>query len=398
VPPYFFANNGSFERLKNQHKTTMVTFAEPPKATAHDGGNAISSSSDGSISEIIYSHFDAYQRDSDSGGGGKNVSRAAEALHHDILSFVLSSSNSDNTDVSEEIASTLKRCIDAAMSCIVSSAKKDIWSESVTAILELGAAYACCYAGKNGSDSEQQQLVAETVIHRAIEFLTVERDTVRTESCNMLGWCVRYLMESSKPAVSILKKKGKAAAVTDTNKSNTSDVAGWKVECLVEIGKALQPRLTDKIAKVRSAAISACAPFFNVAASDVSGAMKSNNYDKMIKSIQTILMSIMTNDSSAPNRALVSQIIVRNTSTASLENSEDIISHIIERVKDVDVKVREAALDSLRENVNVDDLTEDQRVEILRYGLTKRYVPDLFVFLTIPSSYCQQQTYINSLL
>ncbi len=368
----------------------MVTFAEPPKATAHDGDNAISSSSDGSISEIIYSHFDAYQRDSDS-GGGKNVSRAAEALHHDILSFVLSSSNSDSTDVSEEIASTLKRCIDAAMSCIVSSAKKDIWSESVTAILELGAAYACCYAGKNGSDSEQQQLVAETVIHRAIEFLTVEKDTVRTESCNMLGWCVRYLMESSKPAVSILKKKGKAiAADADTSKSNTKDVAGWKVECLAEIGKALQPRLTDKIAKVRSAAISACAPFFNVAASDVSGAMKSNNYDKMIKSIQTILMSIMTNDSSAPNRALVSQIIVRNTSTASLEgkeaghdvNSEDIISHIIERVKDVDVKVREAALDSLRENVNVDDLTEDQRVEILRYGLTKRYVSDLFVFLT----------------
>ena len=388
----------------------MVTFAEPPKATAHDGDNAISSSSDGSISEIIYSHFDAYQRDSDS-GGGKNVSRAAEALHHDILSFVLSSSNSDNTDVSQEIASTLKRCIDAAMSCIVSSAKKDIWSESVTAILELGAAYACCYAGKNGSDSEQQQLVAETVIHRAIEFLTVEKDTVRTESCNMLGWCVRYLMESSKPAVSILKKKGKAiAADTDTKKSNTSDVAGWKLECLVEIGKALQPRLTDKIAKVRSAAISACAPFFNVAASDVSGAMKSNNYDKMIKSIQTILMLIMTNDSSAPNRALVSQIIVRNTSTASLEgkeaghdvNSEDIISHIIERVKDVDVKVREAALDSLRENVNVDDLTEDQRVEILRYGLTKRYVSDLFVFLTaMPirlSPYCQQQTYINSLL
>ena len=293
--------------------------------------------------------------------------------------------------MSKEIASTLKRCIDAAMSCIVSSAKKDIWSESVTAILELGAAYACCYAGKNGSDSEQQQLVAETVIHRAIEFLTVEKDTVRTESCNMLGWCVRYLMESSKPAVSILKKKGKAiAADTDTNKSNTNDVAGWKVECLVEIGKALQPRLTDKIAKVRSAAIAACAPFFNVAASDVSGAMKSNNYDKMIKSIQTTLMMIMTNDSSAPNRALVSQIIVRNTSTASLEgkeaghdvNSEDIISHIIERVKDVDVKVREAALDSLRENVNVDDLTEDQRVEILRYGLTKRYVSDLFVFLT----------------
>ena len=52
--------------------------------------------------------------------------------------------------------------------------------------------------------------------------------------------------------------------------------------------------------------------------------------------------------------------------------STETIPYIIERVKDVDVKVREAALDSLRENVTLDDLTEDQRVEILRYGLTKR--------------------------
>ena len=37
------------------------------------------------------------------------------------------------------------------------------------------------------------------------------------------------------------------------------------------------------------------------------------------------------------------------------------------------MKVREAALDNLRENVNfMEQLDEDDRVEILRMGLTKR--------------------------
>ncbi len=44
------------------------------------------------------------------------------------------------------------------------------------------------------------------------------------------------------------------------------------------------------------------------------------------------------------------------------------------RIGDVDVKVREAALDSLRTNVNdyAMDLSGDMRVDILRTGLTKR--------------------------
>jgi len=48
------------------------------------------------------------------------------------------------------------------------------------------------------------------------------------------------------------------------------------------------------------------------------------------------------------------------------------VTCIVERIKDVDIKVREAALDNLRENVKLERLTEDQRVEILRMGLTKR--------------------------
>lgn len=268
--------------------------------------------------------------------------------------------------MSEEIAATVTRCMDCAMAVIAKATggtKKDSWAESVTSILELSAAYATA--------SSKDELVARAVIQRAMEYSTVEKDAIRTASCTMLGWSVKHLVESSKPAMSILKKKGgknNGGGVVNTKKNNVA-ASGWKLECLVDVGRALQPRLTDKIAKVRNAAILACVPFSSEGVKNVIGGdddAYSKDFEKMMTSIQNTLLWIMTNDSSAPNRALVAQ------SGHSDVVSEETIPYIIERVKDVDVKVREAALDSLRENVTLDDLTEDQRVEILRYGLTKR--------------------------
>eukprot|EP00984_Skeletonema_dohrnii_P008548 scaffold3157_cov105-Skeletonema_dohrnii-CCMP3373.AAC.1 len=337
----------------------MTTFAEPPPPSTDDDCQ--------SVSEIINTHFNTYQRSDTK----KNVSRTAEALHHHVLSFVLSNKNSDDDmteeQVSKEVAAAVTRCMDGAMSIIATSKKKDSWAESVTSILELAAAYAT---------TVNNELVARAVINRAIEYLVVEKDTIRMESCTMLKWCVGYLVESCKPAVSILRKKGKhnnsGAANNNNGTKRTNDAtAGWKLECLIDIGKALQPRLTDKIAKVRNAAISACVPLFSSGeATTIVGTATttadSKKFEMMMKSIQNTLVWIMTNDSSAPNRALVA------AQCCGRAVSNETIPYVIERVKDVDVKVREAALDSLREHVNLDDLTEDQRVEILRYGLTKR--------------------------
>jgi hypothetical protein len=87
----------------------------------------------------------------------------------------------------------------------------------------------------------------------------------------------------------------------------------------------------------------------------------------------------MSNDTSAGNRALVTSILPTNNVAATTAKYDDDemngnanIQAIITRIKDVDVKVREAALDNLRENVNFEQLDEDDRVEILRMGLTKR--------------------------
>lgn len=338
----------------------MTTFSEPPPSK--DDVDTCQS-----VSEIIYTHFDTYQRDNST---KKNVSRAAEALHHDVLSFVLSHKNTDDgsssmmeEEISEEVAVAVTRCMDGAMGVIAASgSKKDVWAESVESVMSIAAAY--------GTNAAKDEVVARAVINRAIEYLLVEKDTIRTESCNMLGWCVKHLVESSKPAASILKKKGSKhnggkSNANNAKRANDAAAAGWKLECLLDIGNSLQPRLTDKIAKVRNAAIMACASFFSDGAKVAGGgaAADPNDLEKMITSIQNTLVWIMTNDSSAPNRALVAQIG---------RVSEETIPYVIERVKDVDVKVREAALDSLREYVNLDDLTEDQRVEILRYGLTKR--------------------------
>ena len=80
-----------------------------------------------------------------------------------------------------------------------------------------------------------------------------------------------------------------------------------------------------------------------------------------MKSIQTTLLWIMSNDTSAGNRALVTFILPTNNVAATTAKYDDDemngitntnIQAIITRIKDVDVKVREAAFDNLRENVN----------------------------------------------
>ena len=156
----------------------------------------------------------------------------------------------------------------------------------------------------------------------------------------------------------------------------------WIIDCLSMAASALKPRITDKISKVRNSAILACTSLLSSEATlankeDTEGG---GEFDEVMKSIQTTLLWIMSNDTSAGNRALVTSMLPTNNVAATTAkydedemNGNANIQAIITRIKDVDVKVREAALDNLRENVNfMEQLDEDDRVEILRMGLTKR--------------------------
>ena len=72
----------------------------------------------------------------------------------------------------------------------------------------------------------------------------------------------------------------------------------------------------------------------------------------------------MAHDPSLANRCAAIQ---------SVPITEDTVPYLLERVGDVKEKVRVAALEVLRNRVDViEDMTEEQRVDVLRFGLTSR--------------------------
>ena len=307
----------------------------------------------GTVAELIHSHFDAHQRDGSPSSSA--AARAAKELRGDILS-----SSAWTAEVSAEAAGAAVRCLDCAISAIANASKttkKEQWGESVTATIELAAAFASCVS-KDDNGASMQALIA-----RAAEYCAGEKDAIRTEGCHLLGLAVKFLLEGGRAAPSALRKKGDKKAKQAAAAGSTRG-EGWKAECLLEAGRALLPRATDKIAKVRGAGIAAAAGLLSKEAARLfQGGEWEEHYEQLGNSLQASLLWILSNDSSAANRALAAR---------TLPATEDNVPSIIERIKDVDGKVREAAIDSLRENVELEALDVEGRVEVLRNGLTKR--------------------------
>lgn len=216
---------------------------------------------------------------------------------------------------------------------------KEAW-ESTRSILELACALA--------SSSKE---LGMAVIHRAIDYVAVAKDLVRMEAIDMLAFCVgQFVVNARGRNASILKRGGQ-------QRQNGVEMEDWKVECAVGAGKALLLRLTDKITKVRGAAMAGCVYLFEYSSSE--------ELNEITHQMKEKLSWLASNDTSAANRALA---------MSCLPVTEDNIADVVVRLKDVDVKVREAALEALRENVGLDDLEEEMMVEILKNGLTKRCV------------------------
>ena len=392
-----------------------VTISEPSSTTAVKKGGKKKTTSNNetpqqptSIADIIYSHFDAYQHEnnhsSSSTGASAATARAAKELRHDLKSATLD--NDGDVGSSEQqhtsVGTAIVQCLDGAMSIIATSKKKDSWSDSVTSVLQLAAAFSCnlspstSSSAVGGGEGGDDEIVARAVIERAIEYSTVDKDTIRIESCNLLGLCIKYLLDSgmkmtNKPA-GILKKKKKGSKkgvnvgdVADEGEEKGEGVVvdEWIIDCLSMAASALKPRITDKISKVRNSAILACTSLLSSEGAKLANKENTEGggeFDEVMKTIQATLLWIMSNDTSAGNRALVTSMLPTNNVAATTAkydedemNGNANIQAIITRIKDVDVKVREAALDNLRENVNfMEQLDEDDRVEILRMGLTKR--------------------------
>lgn len=339
------------------------------------------------ISEIIYSHFDAHQHngETDAITAVPSAKRAAKSLLGDISSAAGEDGGTGEGVNEEEISNAIVRVLDSAMSTVASSSKNNNYTESVGSVLELAAAFACSTSGTAGAsnkNNEEQMMaaVAKAVIDRAVGYTTVDRDAIRLEGCKLLELCVRNLLieggnnKSSTTSILKNKKRGKNKEQVEGEKSvGGAALSAWRVECLQSASNALLPRVTDKISKVRNAAISACSPILG-ASKLLSGEAQGEaqgELEEVMSSIQASLRWILSNDPSAPNRASVARLL-----PASSSGEEENIAAIIDRIKDVDVKVREAALENVK-NVNFftegeEGLAEDRRVEILRNGLTKR--------------------------
>ena len=262
-----------------------------------------------------------------------------------------------------------------------------------------------------------------------------EIDAGRIEASRLLGTLVERIMLSSSSssssggsadgranvaAASILKRGGnkrrkEGGGTTATSSAVTAAAvsaaaAPWEVECLLLACRALSARVTDKIAKVRSAAIVACKPLLSLLPVPSSSSSSSSNAGVCddasaiarrrflivgdaassgeelagaVGSLVATLLWLVGNDPSAPNRSAVLGVLppLASASAADEEDEEDnsatsdaIVRAVIGRIKDVDVRVREAALDSLRTKVGDfnAELSEDARAEILRTGFSKR--------------------------
>ena len=248
------------------------------------------------------------------------------------------------------------------------------WSDSVDSILQLVAALGC-------STDQADESVARALMERAALLSDVAPDAVRSYVCTFVGLCVHHLCRASCANSNVAEDgTGGTSFLRRSTKSNDDmamaddeedDAEDWRIDCLDRAGSILLPRLTDKAQAVRCAAIRACSAFFvdagnSISENETETEDEASSLSEIRETILDALLGRMAHDPSFANRCAAIQ---------SVPITEDTVPYLLERVGDVKEKVRVAALDVMRNRVDVvEDLTEEQRVDVLRFGLTSRYV------------------------
>ena len=234
------------------------------------------------------------------------------------------------------------------------------WSESVDYILHLVSALGC-------STKQADATVARALMDRSALLSDVAPDAVRSYVCTFVGLCVHHLRRGM---ISTEDGGGTSFLLHAPNKSSDDIMDDgqddWRLDCLDKAGSILLPRLTDKAQAVRCAAIRACSAFFVPASADSPSGNEDENESllEIREAILDGLLGRMAHDPSFANRCAAIQ---------SVPITEDTVPYLLERVGDVKEKVRVAALEVLRNRVDVvEDMTEEQRVDVLRFGLTSR--------------------------
>jgi hypothetical protein len=301
-----------------------------------------------SLRQVFVKHFESHQRQSDEKRSITVGARVAQ-IHQQLKEFALNdavnglSLNGEHTNTSdtsasgnadssmeEQIADHLVHFIDCAIATDMNSDSQD----SVDSIVELAAAVAVGIWEHKSTPNA----AATAVLVRAIQFSSALLERVRLAACRLIGYILEYLDTSD---------------IENTNSSHsTPTIELWEMAA-----SALLPRLLDKSQAVRKAAIEASG---NLCTADT----KLSNHS-VADTIQEALLYSVQHDPSVSNRVAAVQ---------SLFVTPETIPYIIARVRDVKSKVRVAALSILLEKVQFTDLTADQCAELIRSGLTDRYV------------------------
>lgn len=326
--------------------STVIFFCHCCKITRLTMTASKNNSTARTIQELVIKHFNEYQQGDDDVSlskkrrGGVTTDASVEAraavLQNELNALILASNESNNDEDSLDddldspvfqITAAVLQCVDAAMAAEIS---KDS-SDSIDSILQLAA---CLAAAGNAH-------LPKALVARAVQFSAVIMERVRTQACKLLGMCVQHLNSSNEEEKT-------------NNDDEDSDSSTWKDECIDVASRAIRSRLTDKSQAVRNAAICACEFFFSEA----------EIIDVDVDLLDALLWNL-SHDPSAANRISALQ---------SIPITEDTANAIIDRVRDVKVKVRVEALNALRSKVSINTLSSEQYAQVVRSTLTDRCV------------------------
>lgn len=254
--------------------------------------------------------------------------KKAEGKDDADLSEMMGNLDIDATSkkVQDEILGAVLHCINAAF--VLASQNIKTAEGAIHNILDLAAALGYTLDTKEGYS-------CHSIIDHIGKFIVSEEDVIRTKACNFFGYQLAYLFSWRSSALS------------------------FKEAALEKIFKLVNPRLLDKSQSVRLAATNACGA---ISASNLSPDLTTLIPDYLINS----LMKSSQHDSS---------FAIRAAALKSLPINEDTLPVVLGRVRDVKEKVRMEALTVLRTSKEADvvkDLNVEDRIEVLRNGLSKR--------------------------
>lgn len=211
----------------------------------------------------------------------------------------------------------------------------------------------------NSSYYESIQRTMEFVAQ--VTFAPLAQESAILPECKSLG---KWMVNEIQPLMNAQVESIRLTMVEFVNESlnvllshNKSQDAPEVQACLDTMIGLLERRLRDKSQSVRQATLTACRPILHLPST--------TSYPSLMNQV----LFCLVHDSSLANRSTALQVLPCTSET---------IPYIVERTRDAKVKVRLEALEKLK-SVKVHDLSVEQRVDILTFGLSTRY-EDLHVF------------------